>query len=128
MSETCYKVVVVDRDFPGDFKSSVVTFAARTRYRIGEWTTAPAWLASKGYHILVYDNLSLVPPLVNPEVRLFICECEEEVKDLPQALWPSIVSNGMVLADQEDFMRWPSGTRMFKRVKLTQLIAPLDDI
>ncbi len=111
-----YKVVNWER------MSAIVSGKARVLYRAGEFVTAPPSLAEKGYHLSVFSDLQaatrFAEEMETPSNSIWSCECEEEVP-LPQICNTYDLYNGRLYPRPEG-IRWPVGTKMFKRVMLLE--------
>jgi len=112
---------VVSQDVNGMFFSSASSGEAKVQYKVGEWTLAPRWLASNGYHLFVFDDLRGAE-----EFQFWLGGLIYEVlvggvyKGLPRFLRLCDLAKGCLKS-----WKWgvfPSGTKMVKRVKLMELV------
>lgn len=103
----------------------------RIQYRVAEFVEAPAWLADQGYHPCVFGDVPSLRAFASdhgyslpgyPAGRFsqsiasaWKCEVEDEVK-LPCMLNTWALERRIFHPSR--FQDWPSGTRMFKRIKL----------
>ena len=113
MGDKVYKCV----DFTGD--DEIISMRSRgyaqVVYKIGEFVEAPGWLAAKGYHLLVFDNLYDAEQM---QTTIFWAEAEEKVA-LPIRMISEELKHGHI---SQTHLPWPRGTKMYKRVKLIQEI------
>lgn|GEM_PF-2843074 len=106
---------------------------AGIEYKINEWVKAPKWLAEKGYHLFVFNNLKNVKRFVegfgfnkttrlcyNKTTRLWLCEIEDKFDTLPYYIstWNLLVGSTMPNID----CTFPKGTVMAKKVKLIKQV------
>ena len=94
---------------------------AEVTYKIGEWVTAPEWLADYGYHLMVFDDLEDARQLEDSLHNIFVCEVEDEVP-LPEV---DFMVDGLSYGEMYPHPSpgWPHGSRMFKRVKLVREVS-----
>lgn len=90
---------------------------AMVTYKRGEFVEAPRWLSKEGYHLLVFDNLEHAEDFWGEAI--WKAEAEEEILLLPKRHSISLTDAGELIGDTGS---WPTGTRMYKRVKLLEKI------
>jgi len=113
-----YKVLVDLGEQGG--QSAIVMYAARVLYTKGEWVTAPEWLARKGYHLTFFEWLEDAEHFCSCGSKaIWQCEVEDILDKLPQMCRFS-VDDGKI--EPQSIYRWPRGTKMAKRIKLTRRI------
>jgi len=96
---------------------------AEVKYQKNLWVEAPIWLAEKGYHLFVFNNMENAKKFVgDPSSSTCIWECEVKgkFKHLPIRLSRPYLDYGELLALPYD--KFPKGTIMVKKVKLLKLI------
>ena len=123
----------------GRFLSCSVENKAEVSYIIDTWVRAPSWLACRGYHLFVYDDLENARWVVNNNIRLpkkaeqimhgapisgdkaisylriYECEVQGVCSRLPQPLGLAKLGEGEIELSDTAF---PGGTVMVKGVKL----------
>lgn len=57
MTEFIYRVSLPARDKPGVYTSVTTPKEATVIYRLGEWSTAPDYLARRGFHLFAFRDL-----------------------------------------------------------------------
>lgn len=111
-----YKVVA--NKLSGDFTSMRAMGLAEVTYKIGEFVEAPDWLAKQGYHLCVFDTEKNAKDM-NMSFPIFLAVAEDRV-----SLPPLLMSDFLEMGEMEPFsdIKWPTGTLMFKRVKLIRRV------
>lgn len=107
----------------------LVSYAAHDRAKVEyfphEPSEAPAEMAEHGYYPLAFDTLENLEmnSCRDPHEQVWECECEEEVP-LPIRLNICIMDwKGIERAlEYGETGEWPTGTRMFKKITLTERI------
>ena len=121
-SVTCYKMVFVNAF--DSLTSYAAAGAAEVVYEPGQWVEAPEYMASAGYHLLVFDTLKQALSFTRG-APVWEAECMEEITELPRFAFTIEYSYGTApLQDllHDGLHEWPRGTRMFKRVKLLRKV------
>lgn len=103
------------------FTSAVVEGDANVLYTINEWATAPAWLAAKGYHLLVFANKESAFSFGGRRHKVFRCAVQGPVKLPPQLILDRLEYK--LLPQVEGGGSWPEHTLMFEKVKLLERMA-----
>ena len=102
--------------------SAIVSGQAETEYIPGEWAQAPDWLAKDAYGLTVFLALHEAISFSRSMSWLEIWECEVENLYLP--LVPiystSFLARGRRIRPYAPVARWPPGTMMAERIKLTR--------
>ena len=95
---------------------------AEVEYSADKWTRAPEWLAKKGYHLFVFDDLQKALKFAymsSPPIRLWECEIRSKYKNLPVYISRDEINNGRLVPVNG---RFPEGTVMAREVKLIKKI------
>ena len=124
-----YFKVVYKHTSDEDYVSISVYGPAEVIYKVGEWVRAPEWLASFGYHLLVFNNYEQAKRFASFYENVYIFRCEvRNIVPLANCLIPAVVSSGlsefkMGLANySEHHGWWPADTVMAEEVKLVELL------
>ncbi len=100
---------------------------AAVKYKVGEWTEAPQWLAEAGYHLLIFNNLKNAKKFLREFMfttpcypHIWRCEVKGRFLVLPFQL------SGDSLEHEFIELLWgskfPKGSVMVKKVKLIELV------
>ena len=98
---------------------------AEVEYHIDEWVSAPSWLARKGYYLLAFNAKAQAYRFCSTwadSAEVYVAEAEGEILPLPIQLYPSTVASGSA-NKKYNWGEWPTGTRMFERIKLLTRVA-----
>jgi len=117
-----YKVVSLNK--AGTLVSNVSIGKARVHYNIGEWVSAPQWLASQGYQLFVFNYLRGAAAFHCFGYGLvYKCLVRGVAPELPKFLQTHGLAIGRFKACKEaKESLFPPGTTMVKQVKLTELV------
>jgi len=113
-----YKCVAQVR---GKLMSAIVydTLAGVT-YPIGEWAEAHAIMQKQGYHLTYFEKLEDALKFTRPGA-VWHCEVDGVVEgEIPPDIGTWAAFNGKPGISR--LMKWPTGTRMAKRIKLIEKI------
>ena len=122
-----YKVVT---EVNGVLGSAFVGNKAKVEYIPDVWVKAPLWLAHKGYHLFVFDNLKIAEYNAVTNVQdtkagvvmfnsfVYSCEVQGVYSQLPQYLNRMSLWDGKV--ECSTFELFPLGTVMVQKVKLLE--------
>jgi hypothetical protein len=92
-------------------------------YTEREWSSAPSWLAERGYHLLAFDTIESArkfarnnkPQVIGVEQRIYRCMAEGiKSQPLPHQLSIQVLESGKF-----SFMNsgmWPNGTVMAEKL------------
>lgn len=118
MCDIVYKVIF--RDLGGKPISIVAEGDAEVTYKVGEFVSAPEWLAVMGYHLIVFKTKQHAEKWsLSRSNEIWQVEAEDEI-NLPPMLSVGMLGwNNMIQKSDGD---WPKGTRMYKRVKLLKRV------
>jgi len=123
-------IKVVSERTDGTFTSLFTPPSATVKYAVGEWTTAPEWLANLGHHVTFFDGvdaadaflMDLSPSVVSSKrARLFYCTVELPLVQLPPISTFTALSKRTVLPVQKKSGlrdEWPEGTVSARRIML----------
>jgi len=118
----CYKVI---SSVDSSLHSAIVGGKALVTYKPGEFVTAPQHLAQQGYHLLVFADIHSAKDFTDLMSTgthvIWSCECEEEMP-LPPICSLFDIHRGRL--QPLSVGSWPAGTKMFKRVKLLEMVRP----
>jgi hypothetical protein len=96
---------------------------AYVQYKVWEFVTAPDWLASQGYHLLVFDNIKDAKHnFCHLNDILWKCEVKDIQEGLPACHYVHEINNGFLSKSNTKTIMWPAGTIMVKAVKLIKEI------
>lgn len=113
-----YKVV---RSFC--LQSAIVRGAASVQYSIGTWVRAPSELEARGFGLMVFDNLKDATSFMQDryDLKIYRCKCEGKMKmPLLEMYYPIDDYMPELLGSMGKHQFYaPSGSHMFKKVKLT---------
>jgi hypothetical protein len=112
-----YKAV---KEMDGKIVSCVAGNKAEVEYKIGEFVSAPKWLADKDYHLFVFDNLKDAKEFCKCQGIIYKAECEDEIKRKPKFGYHGAIEDGNLDLDCD--YDYPDGTKMFKQVKLLKKV------
>jgi hypothetical protein len=123
MKKYYYKVTT---EIDGEECSLVVhNTKAAVKYKVGEWTEAPQWLAKAGYHLLVFNTLRNAKKFLRGYMyiicpHIWRCEVEGKFFILPFQLTGDSLEQGFITPIPG--CEFPKGSVMVKKVKLTDLV------
>jgi len=105
---------------------TVYNTKAETRYVVGEWAKAPAWLAKEGYGLFVFDSLANAKKFIDDIgegclQRLWECRVDDKYKVLPNRLSFAGFEKGCAIQTSGNDS-FPEGTVMVRKVKLIKQI------
>jgi hypothetical protein len=106
------------------YKSAFTEGKAEACYKVGEYVEAPAWLASRGYHLFVFGSLlDAIKALYPGAFELWEAEAQDvqEPRDIP-GLCCNKLEEG-ILEPGGYYLNKP-GVLMAKRVKLVKPVHP----
>lgn len=126
MGKKYYKVVEARKNRANTaerYYSAIACGDFGVEYLISKWVMAPEWLRDKGYNLLVFDDLEAAKRLAKEAdyFRIFLVNIEGIEKELPP--FRSMLS-GAIIGDGK---RWPVGTVMVEKVKLTKQVYPKNE-
>ena len=114
-----YKVVSLNND--GTLISNVSLGKAMVHYKVGEWVSAPQWLASQGYHLFVFRGLKGAEAFqCFDEDLVYKCLVRGVAHELPKFLQAYDLAIGRFKACKGAV--FSPGTKMVEQVKLTELV------
>jgi hypothetical protein len=106
------------------YKSAFTEGKAEVCYKVGEYVEAPAWLASQGYHLFVFDSLlDAIKALYPGAFELWEAEAQDvqEPKDLSGMRCDKLQEG---ILEPGGYSLSGPGVLMAKRVKLVMLVHP----
>ena len=98
--------------------SSAATGVARVEYPVGEWVTAPKWLADKGYHLCVFVDINSALSFAGGYDWVYECDVRGAVPVLDKADLNYLEAGILQFYSFSDI--WPNGTRMFREVRIKE--------
>lgn len=103
-------------------ESHVASGRACVVYQPGIFVTSPDWLFVEGYHLTVFSTYYYAEEYnkqFSQRMELWECEVEDCIIRLPRPLSTDHLRDGFMISHNM-IIKWPLGTEMWKRVKLTR--------
>ena len=132
-----YKVV---QKYDGFYGSAFIGGQARVKYYINCWTSAPEYLAEKGFHLVVFSTKVVAIDWVRrkfnmQDYEVFKCEVLGKADFIPPFFNGSYLPKDFLnnvdywrrykQFDKSSNIKWPTGSCFFKKIKLVKRVWPV---
>jgi len=116
-----YKVVY--KTFDNILVSAKAVGNLKTKYKIGEYVSAPEWAAKEGYHLLAFNDIENAKAFINcsgNKYKIYKADGLEQVPLPSMCYIDTLLSCKIFDPIEHPLIMWPKGTVMFKKIKLLE--------